>query len=39
MKIVFDNKLNENSGLIPLWGFALYLEQYDLLFDHTRSNG
>lgn len=37
MKILFDN-YNHNDTCTSLWGFSLYLEKYNLLFD-TGSNG
>jgi len=37
MKIVFDN-YNKTKSCKSLWGFSVYLEKYNLLFD-TGSNG
>jgi len=37
MKILFDN-YNHDNTCTSLWGFSLYLEEYNLLFD-TGSNG
>jgi len=37
MKIVFDN-YNKTKSCKSLWGFSIYLEKYNLLFD-TGSNG